>query len=136
MMARHGIPSDCQGERGGRGRGGCDEGSGTLAGVALIAMTAVLAGVIASGGALLIAMAKARGVADVAAVSAAQTLMDGRDAPCDAADLVAAEQGADVESCTVEGEDVQVMIRLPTGVPIVSWVERESRSGPVRCDFP
>ena len=75
--------------RRGRGWGDCDEGSGTVAGVMLILVVALLMGALAAGGAVLIAGAKARGVADTAAVSAARMLLEGGADPCAAARTIA-----------------------------------------------
>lgn len=122
--------------RRGRGWGDCDEGSGTLAGVMLILVVALLMGALAAGGAVLIAGAKARGVADTAAVSAARMLLEGGADPCAAARTIASAQDAQLESCAIEDEDVTVTIRSPTGVPVAAWVERRSRAGPQRCDVP
>ena len=119
----------------GHGWGDCDEGSGTVAGAMLVLVVALLMGAVAAGGAVVIAGAKARGVADTAAVSAAQALLDGHADPCGVARTVVALHDAELESCDMEGEDVEVSIRLPTGVPVAAWVVKRSRAGPVLCDI-
>ena len=118
----------------GRGWGDCDEGSGTMAGAMLVMAVAVLMGAAAAGGAVLIDAAKARGTADTAAVSAAQSLLQGNAEPCTVAGVIARTQHATLEACAVEDEDVQVTIRLPTTVPIVGSVRGSARAGPVSCE--
>ena len=112
-----------------------DTGSGTVMGVALIAVAALLMGAVAMGGNVMLCRARARSAADVIAVSAAVSLLDGADA--DEACLVAVEtaevNGAMLDSCIVDGEDVQVVAGMATQVPVVPRVTYESRAGPVDC---
>lgn len=115
-----------------------DEGSGTMAGVALIVCAAVLISTIATAGRLLVLRAEAGGAADVAALSAATALRDGDD-PCDAASRVSAGHGMRLLSCTVlgeSGEDVAVRIAADTQVPFHPEITAQARAGPVPCDEP
>ena len=122
--------------RRGRGWGDCDEGSGTVAGVMLILVVALLMGALAAGGAVLIAGAKARGVADTAAVSAARMLLEGGADPCAAARTIASAQDTQLESCTIEDEDVTVTIRSPRAFPWRRWWNGDPVPVPQRCDIP
>lgn len=60
-----------------------DEGSGTVSGIALIAATAVMLGVVAATGNLLICLHRAQHVADLAAVASATALHEGSAVPCE-----------------------------------------------------
>ena len=122
--------------RRGRGWGAFAAGEGPGARRPAVGGVAQGRGGFAAGGAVLIAGAKARGVADTAAVSAARMLLEGGADPCAAARTIASAQDAQLESCAIEDEDVTVTIRSPTGVPEAAWVARRSRAGPQRCDLP
>ncbi|WP_236036904.1 Rv3654c family TadE-like protein [Bifidobacterium simiiventris] len=110
-----------------------DCGSGTMAGVALIMLVGVLLGVVALAGNLLICQTRARTVADLAAISAALTLYDGGDDACATAQAVAAANDAGLDSCAVDGEDVQIALAVATQVPFAPSVTYRSRAGPVEC---
>lgn len=56
---------------------GADEGSGTISGVALIAIVAAMLGAVAMAGNLLLCVHRAQNTADLASVAAAQSLRDG-----------------------------------------------------------
>lgn len=119
-------------------RGSCihvaDEGSGTVLGAMMIIAAALLLGALAVAGRLFICQTQARGVADTAAVSAATALMNGDGSPCETARQVAVRNEARLDSCVVDGEDVEVRARLPTGVPLLGEVGARSRAGPVPCE--
>lgn len=110
-----------------------DDGSGTMAGVALILLVGVLLGAVASAGNLLICQANARSAADLAALSAAVLLRNGSDDPCAVALAVASANAVRLDKCDVDIEDVQVTVVAPTQVPFASYVSRTSRAGPVVC---
>ena len=57
---------------------GADEGSGTISGVALIAIVAAMLGAVAMAGNLLLCVHRAQNTADLASVAAAQSLRDRR----------------------------------------------------------
>lgn len=119
-------------------RGSCihvaDEGSGTVLGAMMIIAAALLLGALAVAGRLFICQTQVRGVADTAAVSAATALMNGDGSPCETARQVAVRNEARLDSCVVDGEDVEVRARLPTGVPLLGEVGARSRAGPVPCE--
>ena len=114
--------------RGGRD----DEGSGTVLGVALVMLVGVLLMAISVAGGLFISQTRARAAADLAAVSAATALLEGRSA-CDVASSVAAANGAGLEACTVQDEDVLVRVSVSTRIPLAPQVVRSAQAGPVPC---
>ena len=63
---------------------GSDEGSGTISGVALIAVAAIMLGAAASAGNLLLCLHRAQNAADLASVAAANALYSGSSDPCSA----------------------------------------------------
>ena len=97
---------------------GSDEGSGTISGVALIAVAAIMLGAAASAGNLLLCLHRAQNAADLASVAAANALYSGSSDPCSVA----------------EGEDVLVEAQVGTQMPFVSHVGKQSRAGPIVCE--
>ena len=113
-----------------------DEGSGTMAGVALIMLVAVLLTSVATAGHLLTRRAVARSAADLAALSAAVALRDGRGEPCVVAAAVASAPGGELTSWASGGDlggDVTVRVALATDVPFMPHVGIDARAGPVAC---
>lgn len=92
---------------------GSDEGSGTISGVALIAVAAIMLG---------------------AAASAANALYSGSSDPCSVAERTISGNNATIGSCTIEGEDVLVEAQVGTQMPFVSHVGKQSRAGPIVCE--
>ena len=84
-----------------------DEGSGTVSGIALIAATAVMLGVVAAAGNLLICLHRAQHVADLAAVASATALHEGSAVPCEVASRTTRGNGAELQSCEIIGEDAR-----------------------------
>ena len=113
---------------------GADEGSGTISGVALIAIVAAMLGAVAMAGNLLLCVHRAQNTADLASVAAAQSLRDGAADPCAAASRTTSGNGTRLESCAIEGEYAVVAVRADTQVPFAPWVVRQSRAGPITCD--
>ncbi|WP_368110814.1 Rv3654c family TadE-like protein, partial [Bifidobacterium adolescentis] len=72
---------------------GADEGSGTISGVALIAIVAAMLGAVAMAGNLLLCVHRAQNTADLASVAAAQSLRDGAADPCAAASRTTSGNG-------------------------------------------
>ena len=93
---------------------GSDEGSGTISGVALIAVAAIMLGAAASAGNLLLCLHRAQNAADLASVAAANALYSGSSDPCSVAERTISGNNATIGSCTIEGEDVLVEA-LPHG---------------------
>ncbi|WP_348519368.1 Rv3654c family TadE-like protein [Bifidobacterium sp. ESL0784] len=122
-VAHHGL----------RNNGICDEGSGTINGVMLIAVAAVLLSAIALGGNLLVCISQARSAADQAAIAGASSARDGDFDPCIKSRLASTLNKAAVITCTVDEEDVTVNVAVKTAVPFVPTVARMARAGPVEC---
>lgn len=83
---------------------GSDEGSGTISGVALIAVAAIMLGAAASAGNLLLCLHRAQNAADLASVAAANALYSGSSDPCSVAERTISGNNATIGSCTIEGE--------------------------------
>ncbi len=111
-----------------------DEGSAAMAGVALVCAAALLLSLIAAGGNIVLRRGQARTVADLAAVGAAQALWYGEtETPCVLAGHIASANGGAIETCMVDGDDVQVRARVATQVPFVRHVTAQARAGPRPC---
>ncbi|KFI65316.1 Rv3654c family TadE-like protein [Bifidobacterium cuniculi] len=110
-----------------------DEGSATMAGAGLVAAAALLLSALAMGGALVVRQAQAQSAADLAALAGAQALWESSSAPCAVAVTVGEANGTNVDSCEVDGDDVQVLVRMDTGVPMVPTVAKHARAGPREC---
>ncbi|WEV41724.1 flp pilus-assembly TadE/G-like family protein [Bifidobacterium sp. ESL0682] len=111
----------------------CDEGSGTINGVMLIAVTAILISAVALGGNLLLCISEARSAADQAAIAGAQSARDGDLDPCLQSHAAASANKASLVSCKVVEEDVTVKVAVKTVVPFAPLVSRMARAGPVEC---
>ena len=110
-----------------------DEGSGTVSGVALIAVAAAMLGAVALAGNLLLCLHHAQNIADMSATAAATALYKGSSAPCAVAERTVTGNDAALASCEVDGEDVQVVVRVGTQVPLMPHVSKQSRAGPIAC---
>ncbi|KFI95575.1 pilus biosynthesis protein TadE [Bifidobacterium scardovii] len=113
--------------------GNADIGSGTMAGMMLVMVAAVALAIIAAAGNLLICRSQARAVADLSAIAAAVALRDGSGDPCALAERSAQLNGAALESCSIDGEDVRLAVAVRTRVPFVPNISVRSRAGPVEC---
>lgn len=112
---------------------GDDEGSATMAGVGLVVVAALLLAALAVGGALVLRQAQAQSAADLSALAGAQALWESSSVPCAVAASVGEANGASVASCEVDGDDVQVLVRVDTGLPVVATVTKHARAGPREC---
>ncbi|WEV63742.1 Rv3654c family TadE-like protein [Bifidobacterium sp. ESL0732] len=110
-----------------------DEGSGTINGVMLIAVAAVLLSAIGLGGNILVCISEARSAADQAAIAGAASARDGDFDPCIKSRLASSLNKATLITCKVDGEDVTVKVAVKTEVPFVPFVSRMARAGPVEC---
>ena len=110
-----------------------DIGSGTMAGMMLVMVAAVALATIAAAGNLLICRSQARAVADLSAIAAAVALRDGSSDPCALAERSAQLNGAALESCSIDGEDVRLAVSVRTRVPFAPNISVRSRAGPVEC---
>lgn len=128
--------------RRGADRGRCDEGSGTVLVLAVVAVVMVLAGLVAALASAQGARARAQTAADLAALAGAQRVatpggipldagaVDGAD-PCATARDVAARNGAGLRSCTagVDGV-VEVTVAGRGGVMQGPAATASARAGP------
>ena len=114
--------------RGGRD----DEGSGTVLGVALVMLVGVLLMAISVAGGLFISQTRARAAADLAAVSAATALLEGRSV-CYATSSVDEGSGVGLEVCTFQDGDFFVWVSVSTRIPLAPQVVRSAQAGPVPC---
>lgn len=99
-MGRHSVAGAVRAglrRMGGR-LGARDAGSATMAGVALVCAAALLLGLIAAGGNIVLRRGQARTVADLAAVGAAQARAGPR--PCAATEAVQHAQATGHSACT------------------------------------
>jgi|SRR5437868_3309338 len=113
---------------------GRDRGAGTLW---VVAFTAIiwLGGVTAmAAGGVRVARHRGDAAADLAALAGAARLPDGPSAACAKARSIAAQAGAGVSRCVVEGPaidvSVTVTVKVPLGIGAVHVVSR-ARAGPV-----
>ena len=88
-----------------------EEGYATVVAAGIIAAVASLLLAVAAVASLVVARHEAQVAADLAAVSGAWEVAKGRDA-CTKAEEVAALNGAELDSCDIEGRDVEVTARL------------------------
>lgn len=90
-----------------------ERGSATVTALATIAaLMTVFVGLLLVAG-VMVARGQAQTAADLAALAAARSLLDGGVAPCGRAAAVADANGAELVSCTVAGEEVVVAARAP-----------------------
>ncbi|MCO6558644.1 MAG: flp pilus-assembly TadE/G-like family protein [Bifidobacterium sp.] len=111
----------------------CDEGSGTVNGIMLIAVAAILISAIALAGNLLVCISQARSAADQAAIAGAASARDGDFDPCIKSRLASSLNKATLVTCHVDEEDVTVKVAVETEVPFVPLVSRMARAGPIEC---
>lgn len=100
-----------------------EEGSASVTTAGIIAVVTALALAIAAVVAGVANTHRARVAADLAAVAAATALYQGVDA-CSAANDTAQANGGSVDTCEVDGPDVQVSVRVGRAV-------QAARAGPV-----
>lgn len=115
-----------------------ERGSGTLLVVGIMAVVGVLAVVAMVAAAYLVAGHRARGAADLAALSGAAAFAEGRP-PCPAARRVARANDARVTGCDQVGDDVDYVVSVTVAVTVPVRVPGLPRSltgrahaGPVR----
>lgn len=112
-----------------------DSGSGTLLGVALIAVVGVLLGAVGIAGRVMYCQSVAQTGADAAAIGAASALngVSAAATMCGEAGQIAAANQVNLEECASVGSDAVVRVSVSTGVPLVSHVTADSRAGPEDC---
>lgn len=115
-----------------------DEGSGTVLVLAVVGLVLTLTVAVA---ALLQAAAarhRAQAAADLAALAAAQDLMDGRATPCESAQRVVRENGAELVSCDGTGQEATVVTRVDVDgfLTHLGPATAKAHAGPGRTDEP
>jgi secretion/DNA translocation related TadE-like protein len=98
--------------KGHRTRSGRDRGAVTVLAVALLGVLLLLAAAFGVVEAMVAAHRRAQSAADLAALAGAEALQQVR-APCAAASAIAAANGASLDTCRVETDDVLVTVRVP-----------------------
>jgi secretion/DNA translocation related TadE-like protein len=110
-----------------------DEGSGSVWVLSLLmVLTSVgVAGLFVAGA--LARSARAAGAADLAAIAAADAVLHGHGDACIVAARVAAANGAELATCVVRGEvvDVTTRVRAASGIAPVPDSSAGARAGPV-----
>lgn len=108
-----------------------EQGSAAVLAVVTMAVVTVAAMLAMTGGGLLVSHRRAASAADLAALAAAAARRDGRDACAAAADIARANR-AEVTSCDVGGEtvDVQVATEVATAWGAGWSVTARARAGP------
>ena len=99
-----------------------------------LAAVLVLLGAVTSGvAAVAVARSRASSVADLSALAAAAVVLEGSAAACGRAERLAAQAAARLASCTVEGEQVQVVavVRPPGLLGRIGVASARARAGPV-----
>jgi secretion/DNA translocation related TadE-like protein len=101
-----------------------------VAGLALVLVAVGL--LVAALGAVAVARHRAAAAADLAALAAAQHVVEGSAAACGAAERVAAAQGARVASCRLTGPEVEVVATVrPAGrLSLLGTARARARAGP------
>ncbi|WP_106348191.1 Rv3654c family TadE-like protein [Antricoccus suffuscus] len=110
-----------------------ERGSGTIWVVAMAMVLCVVALSVMLLGLAQTARHKANSAADLAALAAAQVLIDGTGSPCDVASGNAAANGARITSCAVDGEVVLIAVSVDVhlGRFGLGTATATARAGPV-----
>jgi len=112
--------------------GSRDRGVATVYACLGIVLLFALTGLAVHLGAATIARQRAETGADLSALAGAAKVLQGPDAACAAVVRVAAANGVEVQSCTVSGADVLVMVVARAGAgPFSGSATGRARAGPV-----
>ena len=121
------------GARPGRQNVSRDQGVATVYACLGIVVLFALTGLAVHLGAAAIARQRAETGADLSALAGAAKVLQGPDAACAAVEQVAVVNGVDVQSCTVTGTDVLVMVLAHAGAgPFSGSATGRARAGPVQ----
>ncbi len=110
-----------------------EHGSGTILVLAVMPLLLAVTTVVIAGAVLVTTRHRAAVAADLAALAAAQSLLDGQGDPCTAAGRVALANEARLESCRLDGTAVEVAVHLNTpgwASAVASGITRRARAGP------
>lgn len=115
-----------------------ERGSGTLLVVGVMAVVGVVAMVVVVAAAYLVAGHRARGAADLAALSGAAAYAEGRP-PCPAAGRLARANGARLTGCDQVGDEVDYVVSVSVAVDaglrvpgLPRSLDGRAHAGPVR----
>lgn len=114
-----------------------DQGSGTMMGVVLVLVAAVVLSCVAGVGNVLNVRTHARSVSDLSALAAAKTLYSSagfEDQACGMAAQTAQANGLTLDSCVRQGNDMVISVTASTLVPFVPTVSSSSVAGPRDCE--
>lgn len=111
-----------------------DNGSATVVGIGMVVAVGLLISILLTIALVMRAGATARTAADFAAIAAAQHYTFDLGDPCEIAGNMSEANHAQLVSCTVEGTDAMVRVRVPTHMPIVAYAYADARAGPVDCE--
>jgi len=126
-----GRPDQGDGRRD-QGDGRRDQGVATVYACLGIVVLFALTGLAVHLGAATLARQRAETGADLSALAGAAKVLHGPDVACAAVVQVAVANGADVQSCTVSGTDVLVMVVARAGAgPFSGSASGRARAGPV-----
>jgi len=110
-----------------------DQGVATVYACLGIVVLFALTGLAVQLGAAAIARQRAEAGADLSALAGAAKVLQGTEVACDAVVKVAEANRVDVQSCTVTGTDVLVMVVTRAGVgPFSGSATARARAGPVQ----
>jgi secretion/DNA translocation related TadE-like protein len=109
-----------------------ERGAATVVAIGLVGVLTFVTAVCVGVAALVLAHRRAQVAADLAALAGASALQRGAD-PCAAAGTITERQGARLQRCVVEGEEVVVVtgVRVATALGGAELPAR-ARAGPVR----
>lgn len=115
-----------------------DDGVATVLVLGLASVLVLLGCVTAALGAVAVARQRAASAADLSALAAAGAVLDGPAVACRRAAGLADRVGAELSSCTVHGDqvDVLVAVRPPGVVGRLGPASARARAGPVALDPP
>ncbi|GLW08942.1 hypothetical protein Misp01_40720 [Microtetraspora sp. NBRC 13810] len=110
-----------------------ERGSATVWTVAFMALLTTVAMVIAYVGMARVARHRAQSAADLSALEAARLALEGPDHACGAAAVLAVENGAVLDRCSIRDSIAEVEVSVPLALPgtSVRRVASRARAGPV-----
>lgn len=113
-------------------RRGDDRGSASVLVLSLLAVLALVGGLLVAAGVLVVTRHRAGSAADLAALAAAARVLDGPGVACAAADRVARAVGASVTGCALQegGAVVTVEVLPPGGLAALGPARAVARAGP------
>jgi secretion/DNA translocation related TadE-like protein len=111
-----------------------ERGFVSVAVVGLAAVVLAISAVVATLASVAVARHRAASAADLAALAGAQHALEGQQQACQAAARSADRQGAALDSCSLDGDQVSVVVRVRLGS--LGSARARARAGPVRGGNP